>query len=242
MCCELLGLRRIKGRGSSRGRLHLPITNTCRPQWRGAYDTIQHRLLPPACILYLSTKYPSSSPRTAQTPQMFSSWPLLKCLEKKAGWHSAAPPVPRLINLLRHLMFSSRHRLERGRKPPKLFLATPTYLSLVHSRSNPSNSVTWSRYHLPLLLSLPVSRLCSSSRWRCTGSSPESGSRPPSVRSLWGPCTPGPSGEGLWKTPLLLHLFSQDALRANLDRICQVRASACNLRRSQSQSQYYPKY
>lgn len=176
MCCS--SLRRVKGRGSSRGLLHVPITNTRCPQWRGAYDTIRHRPLPPPCISYLSTKCPSSSPQTAQSPQMFSSWPLLKRQEKKAGWHSAAPPVLRLINLVRHLMFSSRRRLERGRKPPELSLVTPAYLSLVHSRSNPPNSITWSQHHLPLLLSLLVSRLCSSSQWWCTGSSPGSGSRP----------------------------------------------------------------
>lgn len=180
-------LRRIKGRPSSRGLLQVSIINTCRHQMRGAYNTIQYQLLPPACSLYLSTKYPSSSPQTAQTPLMSSSWPLLKLQEKKARWHAAAPPFLRLINLLRRLMFSSRHHSGKGRKPPKLFLVTLTYLSLVRSRSKPSNSVTWSQYHLLLLHSLLVSglllctrsHLCSSSRWWCTGSSPGSVSRPP---------------------------------------------------------------
>lgn len=165
----------------------MSIINTCCHQMRGAHNTTQYQLLPPACSLSLSNKCPSSSPQAAQSPLMSSSWPLLKCQEKKARWHPAAPPCLRLINLLRRLMFSSRHRLERGRKPPKRFLAALTYLSLVHSRSKPSTSVTWSQYHLLLLLSLLVSgpllctrrHLCSSSRWRCTGSSPGSVSRPP---------------------------------------------------------------
>lgn len=133
MCCKLQrpqllcsSLRRIKGEGSSRGQLHVPMINTRCHQMRGAYITAQHQLLPPTCILFPSTKYPSSSPQIALSPLMSSSWPLLKCQEKKARWHSAVPHFLRLINLLRHLMFSSRHRLERGRKPSKLFLATLT--------------------------------------------------------------------------------------------------------------------
>lgn len=192
MCCELLGLRLLcsslrRIRRSSRGLLHVSKINTCCHQRRGAHNTIQYQLLPPACILYPSAKYPSSSLQTAQSPLMSSSWPLLKRQQKKARWHSAAPPFLRLVNRLRHLMFSSRRRLERGRKTPKLFVVTLTYLSLARSRSNPSNSVTWSQ-HRPLpLLSLLVfgplmctwRRLCSSSRSRSTGSSPGSVSRPP---------------------------------------------------------------
>ncbi len=192
MYCEPLrlwllqsSLRRIKGRRSSRGLLHVSIISTCCHQ----NNTIQYQLLPPACSLSPSTKCPSSGPQTAQSPLMSSSWPLLKCQEKKARWHPAPPPCLRLVNLMRRLMFSSRHPLERGRKPPKQFLAALTYLSLGESRSKPSNSVTWSLYHLLLLLSLlafgPLlctrRRLCSSSRWRCTGSSPGSVSRPPLV-------------------------------------------------------------
>lgn len=190
MCCQpvtLQLLRRIRGRGSSSALLHVSKINTCWHQTREAYHTLRYQLRPPACVAYLATKYPSSSPQTAQSPLMSSSWPLLKRQQKKVGWHSAAPPFLRLTDLLRCLMFSSRHRLERGRKPPKLFLVTLTYLSLLHSRSGLSNSVTWSQYHLLLLLSLSVlgplmctqRRLCSSSQWRCTVSSPGSVSKPP---------------------------------------------------------------
>lgn len=121
-------LRRIKGRRSSRRRpLHVSIISTRCHQMEGAYNTTQHQRLPPACTLYLPTKCPSFSPQTAQLPLMSSSWLLLRHQEKKARWHSAAPPLFRLVNLLRHLMFSSRHRLERGRKPPKLFPVTLRY-------------------------------------------------------------------------------------------------------------------
>lgn len=225
MCCwplRLQLLRRIRGRGSSSVLLHVSKIITCWHQTREAYNTLLHQLCPLSCIVYPAT---SSSPLTARSPLTSSSWPLLKRQQKKVGWHSAAPPPVRLTDLLRRPMFSSRHRLERGRKPPKLFLVTLTCLSLLHNRSGPSNSVTWSQYHLLLLLSLSVlvppmctrRRLCSSSQWRCTASSPGSVSRPPLVRSLWGLCTPGPSGDGHWKTRSLPHLFIRDALRGNLD-------------------------
>lgn len=222
MNCEQLGLhllcsslRRNKGRRSNRAPLHVFIKNTHCCQMNGAFNTIQ--LLPPAVISYLSTR--NLGLQTARSPLMSSSWPLLKRREKKARPHSAAPPFLHLINVPRHPMFSSRHRLERGRKPPKLYRPALTYSGLVRS------SVTRSEYHPLLLFSLSTFELlpstlrllCCSSRWRFTGSSPGSVSRPPWAPSPWGPCIPGPSGGELWMTRLPLHLFSRDVLRGNLD-------------------------
>lgn len=156
MNCEQLGLqlmcsslRRNKGRRSNRAALHVSLKNTRCRQMNGAFNTIQ--LLPPAFISYLSTR--NLGLQTARSPLMSSSWPLLKRQEKKARRHSAAPPFLHLINLQRHLMFSSRHRLERGRKPPKLYRPALTYSGPVRS------SVTRSEYHPLLLFSLSTFEL-----------------------------------------------------------------------------------
>lgn len=169
-------LRKIIGRRSSQTMLHSSMINTCCHQMTAAQHPTQYPLLPPACLLFLSTQCPSCSLQTARSPLMSSSWLLSKRQQKRARCPSAAPPSASRTNLLTHPISSSRHRLERGRKPPKLAL---TYLN---RRLKPANSVPRSQSRpVP---SVPVSGppLCSSSRWPCTGSSPGSVSR-----SRWAP-------------------------------------------------------
>lgn len=175
----------LLGRRSIRALLHVSLTNTCCCQMNVALSPALHALPTPTVISYLLTKNLRALLQTDRSSLMSSNWPHSKRNEKRGGQPSESPPFLNPIILLRHQMFSCRHRLGSGRKPTKLLPSTLTYSDLGHSQSKTAKSVTL----VPFCTQRP---LCSSSPWRCTGSSPGSVSRPPWAQWRWGHFIPGP--------------------------------------------------